>query len=204
MFVLPSIQTENSTALWINNTKGWGRVEIQSRFTTCKLWFDLQHEIIVFSLSFWHVLLIQTNTKAATYTRACRRPLGVTNLSAVWERQSFVKQDVATICDLLASHFSETGCRKAGLSSRSMSQKAYQKQKHCTAVYNTTREDFTTLESYQAGNHFIFRHDSQFYLYSPKSQGCPGALQSVQHTQIRKNSPKNTFNSRKIPPPDVH
>lgn len=53
----------------------------------------------------------------------------------------------------------EIGCRKSSWSNRSMSLKTYQTSKYCTVLYNIIRKDFTTLESYHGGSHFIFCHD---------------------------------------------
>lgn len=36
--------------------------------------------------------------------------------------------------------------------------KTYQTQKYCTTGYDAQRQDFTTLESYNASNYFIMHH----------------------------------------------
>ncbi len=46
--------------------------------------------------------------------------------------------------------------RKSNLSNRSMGLKAYQTTKHWTAVYNTMRQDLTTLENNYEDSHLSF------------------------------------------------
>lgn len=54
--------------------------------------------IRAFLLAFWHVSQIKTNGTLANNAWACKRPVGLANLSKICQCQQFMKGDVDAIC----------------------------------------------------------------------------------------------------------
>ena len=63
----------------------------------------------------------------------------------------------------------------------SMSLKDYQTPKHCTEIYNIMKKDFTVLESYHGGNHFMLR----CYNHEVSSRKMVFMLQSILNRNVR-------------------
>lgn len=65
------------------------------------------------------------------------------------------KNGVVWVCCLKYHWEDEIWTRKSNLSNRSLSLKAHGTPTHWLLVYNTIRQDFTTLESHHSNCHFI-------------------------------------------------
>lgn len=58
--------------------------------------FGLQHEVT--EPSFWHFCPFSQRETNSAFSWACRSAVGFTNVSAICENSSFLKQDINTIC----------------------------------------------------------------------------------------------------------